>query len=113
MLTPVRLFKALSDETRLRCLALIDQQGERCVCELTSALQLSQPKISRHLAQLRSAGILLDRRQGQWVYYQINPYLPEWAGTILRETLTACARDPRFNIDPISSDAQEDAPCCA
>jgi ArsR family transcriptional regulator, arsenate/arsenite/antimonite-responsive transcriptional repressor len=93
MLTPVQLFKALSDETRLRCLALIGQ-GERCVCDLTGALQLSQPKVSRHLAQFRANGILLDRRQGQWVYYRINPELPQWALSILRETLTACGAEP-------------------
>jgi len=112
MLTPVRLFKALSDETRLRCLALLGQ-GERCVCDLTGALDLPQPKISRHLAQLRGAGILLDRRQGQWVYYQINPYLPDWASAILRETLAACARDPRYVEDSTPNEPQEDAACCA
>ncbi|RJG09747.1 ArsR family transcriptional regulator [Pseudomonas cavernicola] len=112
MLTPVRLFKALSDETRLRCLALIGS-GERCVCELTSALDLAQPKISRHLAQLRSSGVLLDRRQGQWVYYQINPALPDWASVILRETLAACAHEPRFVEDATPSEPQGDAACCA
>lgn len=106
MLTPVLLFKALSDETRLRCLALIGQ-GERCVCDLTGALQLSQPKVSRHLAQFRASGILLDRRQGQWVYYRINPELPQWALAILRETLSACQADPGFVQPPSESS------CCA
>lgn len=75
--------KSLADYTRLRCMLLIQDQGELCVCELMSALQLSQPKISRHLAQLRQNGLLIDRRQGKWVYYQLHPDLPEWASDIL------------------------------
>ena len=54
-----------------------------CVCELTEQLELSQPKISRHLALLRNLSILLDQRQGQWVYYRLNPNLPEWANEVL------------------------------
>lgn len=71
--------KCLADETRLRMVLLIVDQNELCVCELISALQISQPKISRHLALLRQNGLLLDRRQGQWVYYRLNPDLPAWA----------------------------------
>jgi ArsR family transcriptional regulator len=71
--------KCLADETRLRLVLLIVDQDELCVCELISALQISQPKISRHLALLRQSGLLLDRRQGQWVYYRPNPDLPAWA----------------------------------
>lgn len=80
MLLPENYFKALSDETRLRCLMLLyKQEKELCVCELTTALELSQPKISRHLAPLRHNNILQDQRVGQWVYYKINPDLPAWA----------------------------------
>ena len=86
MLTPVTFFKALADDTRLRCLMLIAQQGELCVCELMAALDESQPKVSRHLAQLRKTGLLQDRRQGQWVFYQLSPLLPEWAVTTLQQT---------------------------
>jgi ArsR family transcriptional regulator len=53
------------------------------VCELTAALQQSQPKISRHLAQLRSCGLLQDRRRGQWVFYRLHPLLPEWAQQVV------------------------------
>ncbi|MGK0442045.1 MAG: ArsR family transcriptional regulator [Pseudohongiellaceae bacterium] len=83
---PVDFYKALADETRLRCLILIQQERELCVCELVTAMGDSQPKISRHLAQLRTAGILSDRRQGQWVFYQINPTLPNWAATVINQT---------------------------
>ena len=88
-MSPVDFYKALADETRLRCLMLILQEDELCVCELVSALGDSQPKISRHLAQLRSSDILSDRRQGQWVFYQINPALPEWAVAVLKQTQQA------------------------
>ena len=88
-MSPAQFFKCLSDETRLRCVALLQMQGKLCVCELTAALGLSQPKISRHLALLRQCGLLLDSREGQWVYYQINPKLPDWAFPILANALTA------------------------
>lgn len=86
MLTPPEAFKCLADETRARATLLIAQQGELCVCELMCALEDNQSKISRHLAQLRSAGLLLDRRQGQWVYYRLNPDLPQWINEVLRVT---------------------------
>ena len=76
-------FKCLSDPTRLDILKLVLAKQSVCVCELTEQLQLSQPKISRHLALLRNLSILLDQRQGQWVYYRLNPNLPEWANNVL------------------------------
>lgn len=53
------------------------------MCELTEALQVSQPKVSRHLAQLRECGLLTDRREGQWVFYSINTELPAWAVSVI------------------------------
>ena len=88
-LTPTLLFKALADETRARAALLVAREGELCVCELMCALNDSQPKVSRHLAQLRACGLLLDRRQGLWVYYRLNPALPEWIHQVLRTTLAA------------------------
>lgn len=76
-------FKCLSDPTRLDILKLVLVKQNICVCELTEALNLSQPKISRHLALLRNLSVLLDQRQGQWVYYRLNPDLPEWAVSVL------------------------------
>lgn len=87
-MTPVELFKALSELTRLKAVLLIHQQGELCVCELTEILQQSQPKVSRHLATLRGIGLLKDMRRGQWVYYRIAPNIPAWICNILNETLT-------------------------
>ena len=85
-MTPVQFYKCLADETRLRCLMLIHSEHELCVCELTAAIDEIQPKVSRHLAQLRKCGLLLDRRQGQWVFYRINPSLPEWATEVISTT---------------------------
>lgn len=99
MLSLTQLFKCLSDETRLRCVTLLLTQGKLCVCELTTALELSQPKISRHLALLRQCGLLEDSREGQWVYYQINPGLPEWIYPLLTETLRAAEKGKVLNQD--------------
>ena len=98
-MSPAQFFKCLSDETRLRCVALLQKQGKLCVCELTAALDLSQPKISRHLALLRQCGLLLDSREGQWVYYQINPKLPEWAFPLLNNALAAVEVSGKFQND--------------
>lgn len=86
-LASTRFFKCLGDDTRLMLTLLILSEGELCVCELTHALDESQPKISRHLAQLRACGLLKDRREGQWVYYDLDLSLPDWA----RSVLTAAA----------------------
>lgn len=83
-LEPLRLFKCLGDETRLMLMLLIHREGELCVCEMIHALDLSQPKVSRHLAQLRQCGLLADRREGQWVYYRLAANLPDWVMAVLR-----------------------------
>jgi len=86
MITPIQLFKCLSDETRLNATLLIFREEELCVCELMEALADSQPKISRHLAQLRQNGLLKDQRKGQWVFYRLHPELPQWALHIIEST---------------------------
>ncbi|WP_177413340.1 metalloregulator ArsR/SmtB family transcription factor [Pseudomonas sp. LP_7_YM] len=88
-MTPTALFKCLADDTRSKITLLVVSEGELCVCELTAALDLTQPKISRHLALLRSAGLLMDRRQGQWVYYRLHPDLPVWVTAILKDIVDA------------------------
>jgi len=65
-----QLFKALADETRLRILALLGS-GELCVCDLMAILALPQSTVSRHLATLRNADLVEDRRQGVWMYYRL------------------------------------------
>ena len=67
-----RLFHALSDETRLEIVRRLSQ-GERCVCELTGALDAAQSRLSFHLKTLKAAGLVSDRRAGRWVYYSLVP----------------------------------------
>lgn len=98
---PVELFKLLSDATRLRCLSLIVTEGELCVCELTGALGLSQPKVSRHLAQLRESGAVQSRRAGHWVHYRLHNELPAWALQIIHGMQAGTA-----NREPYRSDLQ-------
>ncbi|MGV8920768.1 MAG: metalloregulator ArsR/SmtB family transcription factor [Pseudomonas sp.] len=88
-LSPPTVFKCLGDETRARIMLMLRAEGELCVCELIWALDDSQPKVSRHLAQLRSSGLLEDRRQGQWIYYRLHPELPHWVHEVLQVTLAA------------------------
>ena len=96
METPYRqFFRLLSDDTRLRSLLLIRQEGELCVCELVHALGVIQPKVSRHLAALRDSGVVADRRSGQWIYYRIHPDLPDWARQVIDATANeAATREP-------------------
>lgn len=110
MITPTTLFKCLSDETRLRCVVLLHKEGRLCVCELTRALDLLQPKISRHLAQLRQSNLLLDSREGQWVYYQINPALPAWVFEVLDVTVKQSASDAKQQKDSGRLQAMGDRP---
>jgi ArsR family transcriptional regulator len=67
----VTIFKALSDETRLRIIKLLEQ-GELCVCDITAALDMVQPKVSFHLSTLKEAGFIKDRKQGKWTHYSLN-----------------------------------------
>jgi len=113
---PTQFFKCLSDDTRLRCITLLQKEGKLCVCELTVALALSQPKISRHLASLRQCGLLQDSREGQWVYYQINPKLAEWTAPLLQNALAAVELTEDFKIDLQRLQQMENRPemtiCC-
>jgi ArsR family transcriptional regulator len=99
MITVENFFPALADPTRLRCLLLLAAEGELCVCELTHALGESQPKISRHLAMLREAGIVSDRREGLWVHYRLSQGLPPWAREILDTAVRANADAKPFAQD--------------
>lgn len=67
----VTVFKALSDETRLRILKLL-QQGELCVCDIVAAFDMVQPKVSFHLRALKEAGLVKDRKEGKWMHYRLD-----------------------------------------
>jgi ArsR family transcriptional regulator, arsenate/arsenite/antimonite-responsive transcriptional repressor len=93
-----RFFQALGDNTRLRLLNLMGDQ-EICVCYFVEILNQPQPKISRHLAYLRNAGIVTTRRDGKWMHYRI--VMPEHAGAgqILRQTLDWMKEDKAMQAD--------------
>lgn len=67
-----KIFKAFADETRLRILSLLGRRDELCVCEMIAVLRMGQSKISRHLAYLKKAGLVRDRKQGLWSYYSLT-----------------------------------------
>ena len=97
-LTPLQVFKCLAEGTRLTVVQLLAQMEELCVCELIwlleqRAMPVSQPKVSRHLAQLRDAGLLTSQRRGQWVHYRLPPDLPAWCHQILTTLCQANARE--------------------
>lgn len=92
-------FSALSNEIRLRCLMLLVKHKELCVCEFTFAFGQPQPAVSRHLALLRGAGLVQDRRQGLWIYYSLHPALPKWALNVLRTSLNELAVQAPFIDD--------------
>jgi ArsR family transcriptional regulator len=98
-MAPETLFRILSDPTRLRILALLGARAELCVCDLTQALRLSQPMISRHLAQLRAAGLVSDRRDGVWIHYRLRADLPGWARAVLQTALDGIARLAPYRTD--------------
>jgi ArsR family transcriptional regulator len=104
------VFAALAHDTRLRSLVLLHHHGELCVCELTHALGVSQPHISRHLALLRETGIVTDRRSGTWVFYRLNPRLPGWVARVLRETAEGVVSQPPFAADARALAGMTDRP---
>jgi len=102
-----RFFRALADRTRLRLLNIMAER-EVCVCYFIEILQLSQPKISRHLAYLRRAGIVAARREGKWMHYRIAIPRDPNAATILSSTLAWLHNDPEAQRDR----AVLDKACC-
>jgi ArsR family transcriptional regulator len=104
----VRLFAALADPTRLRLLNLMNGR-EVCVCYFVEILKQAQPKISRHLAYLRRAGIVGARREGKWMHYRIQRPSDVRAASILNATLNSFATDRAMQADL----ARLGQACCA
>jgi len=110
-----QFFTALGSEIRLRCLLLLEREGELCVCELTHALNEPQPKISRHLAHLREWGMVLDRRDGLWIHYRLHPDLPTWAREVLHTSRAALEGSAPYTTDQQRLTAMPNRPvirCC-
>lgn len=97
-----RIFKTLADETRLRILALLSC-GELCVCDLVAVLGLPQSTVSRHLATLRHAGLVDDRRQGVWMYYRLNAELDRTSARLmpLLQELLAGQEEVRGDLEAL------------
>ena len=106
------LLRALADATRLRTVALLRSHGELCVCELTEALQISQPKLSRHLARMRNDQLLLARRSAQWVHYRINPALPDWAHSLIGAAVTGLGEQAAIDAKQLSRCLPDLPTCC-
>lgn len=98
MVSMQTFFIALADRTRRRILNLI-REREICVCFFTEVLDISQPKISRHLAYLRNAELVTARRDGKWMYYRIVQPEDIYARKILQETLVWLASQERMQKD--------------
>lgn len=96
---PDDFFSVMSHPMRLRTTLLLHTEGELCVCELMRVLNLQQPVMSRHLAQLKETGIALSRKQGQWVFYRVNENLPGWIQNVLEETVKGLARQIPYKDD--------------
>ncbi len=103
-----RVFRALADPTRLRLLNLIAGR-EVCVCYFVEILRTSQPKVSRHLAYLRKAGLVAARREGKWMHYRLEIPKNEAVAKILRETLNHLRNEPEMRRDV----ARLSSACCA
>jgi ArsR family transcriptional regulator len=92
------LFRALADRTRLRLLSLM-AQGEVCVCYFVEVLRSPQPKISRHLAYLRRAGVVGARREGKWMHYRITEPADKHAAQVFNEVRGWLLNDPVMQRD--------------
>ncbi len=103
-----QLFAALADSTRLRLLNLLSGR-EVCVCYFVEILDQPQPKISRHLAYLRRAGIVTARRQGKWMHYRLRWPDDHAAVFVLRAVVASLAEKPEMRADL----ARLDQACCA
>lgn len=109
---PQSLIAALADATRLRIVSLLTHKGELCVCELVAALETHQPKVSKHLAILRSNGIISPRREGQWIHYRLNQELPTWATQVIEHLVIGCNSRSPFREDISRISANRSAKVC-
>ena len=92
------MFKAFSDRTRLRILNLL-RGGEACVCDLVAVIGSPQPKVSRHLAYLRRAGLVVGRKDGLWMHYRLAPATSEFHESLLNCLACCFASVPELAMD--------------
>jgi ArsR family transcriptional regulator, arsenate/arsenite/antimonite-responsive transcriptional repressor len=85
----ITILSALAEPTRLNALRILADGGEHCVCELMDRLGATQSRMSRHMGVLKAAGLLVDRRDAQWVRFRLNPDLPPHLKTLIDSVLAA------------------------
>ncbi len=95
MQTAIDLLAALAEPTRLAAIRLLWDGREHCVCELMRDLGATQSRMSRHMAMLKQAGLVVDRRDAQWVRYRRNPDLPEASAAIVDAVLASLPKVPK------------------
>lgn len=100
-ISATRVFRALSDPTRLRTLCLL-LSGELCVCDIVNTLRVPQPMISRHLAYLKQSGLVEARREGLWMHYQLSTPTSEIHESVM-SVLKAC----RESLPQLAKDASQ------
>lgn len=93
---PLAILSALAEPTRLAAIRILADGGEHCVCELMKRLEATQSRMSRHMQTLKQAGLVVDRRDAQWVRYRLNPDLAPTTQAILAAVLAAAAIDERI-----------------
>ena len=93
---PLAILSALSEATRLAAIRILADGDEHCVCELMKRLEVTQSRMSRHMQTLKQAGLVVDRRDAQWVRYRLNPDLAPAIRAILAAVLAAAAIDERI-----------------
>ncbi|MEZ5964166.1 MAG: metalloregulator ArsR/SmtB family transcription factor [Planctomycetota bacterium] len=94
-----QVFKALTDATRVRILGLLMNAGELCGCEVEATQGIAQTRVSRALTTLRRAGLVVDRRDGAWIYYSVTPKPVGLVAAVLAGLRTALADDPVVQAD--------------
>jgi ArsR family transcriptional regulator, arsenate/arsenite/antimonite-responsive transcriptional repressor len=94
-MNPITILSALAEPTRLEALRMVWDGREHCVCELMRELGASQSRMSRHMAALKAAGLLVDRRDAQWVRYRRAPNLPEAVVALVDAALAMPANQER------------------
>jgi ArsR family transcriptional regulator len=105
-----QMFRAFSDRTRLRILSML-RKGELCVCDIVGVLAVPQPKVSRHLAYLRRAGLVEARREGLWMHYRLAPARNAFHAKLL-DCLACCFED----VPQLARDAKklkQSPGCCS
>jgi ArsR family transcriptional regulator len=93
MITPTALLSVMAEPTRLAALRILWDGGEHCVCEFMAKLGASQSRMSRHMSELRAIGLVIDRRDAQWVRFRLNPALAPEVRRIL-DAVMAMVPDP-------------------